>query len=51
MLFFLKHQLHSLNLGSEMAAEASSKETCLEDLVLVPYRQGYAFSSLQDKQA
>lgn len=51
MLFFLKHQLHSLNLGSEMAAEASSKETCLEDLVLVPYRQRYAFSSLQDKQA
>lgn len=50
MLLFLKHQLHSLKLGSELAAEASSKKTCLEDLVLVPCRQGYAFSSLQDSR-
>lgn len=35
MLLFLKHQLYSLNLGSEMAAVPSSKSTCLEDLSIL----------------
>lgn len=51
MLIFLKQQLYNLNLGSELAAEPSSKETCLEDLVLVLCRQGSAFSSLQDSRS